>query len=52
MKKTAKRGSIIVVSAPSGAGKTSICNEIVKSMPDTVYSISYTTRLPRSGEKN
>ena len=52
MKKNSKSGSVIVVSAPSGAGKTSICNEIVKSCPDTVYSISYTTRLPRSGEKN
>lgn len=52
MKKTSKNGSIIVVSAPSGAGKTSICNEIVNSCPDTVYSVSYTTRLPRSGENN
>jgi guanylate kinase len=45
-------GSIIVVSAPSGAGKTSICSAIVKSSGSVVFSISYTTRSPRQGEKN
>lgn len=50
--KKMKHGNIIVVSAPSGAGKTSICNYIVENHADTVYSISYTTRQPRKGEKN
>ncbi|GHT71828.1 guanylate kinase [Endomicrobiia bacterium] len=45
-------GSIIVISAPSGAGKTSVCSAVVKSGRSIVYSISYTTRCPRQGEKN
>jgi guanylate kinase len=52
MKKNLKKGKIIVVSAPSGAGKTSICAAIVKKDKNTVYSISATTRQPRDGEKN
>ncbi len=40
----------MVVSAPSGAGKTSICRDIMKMFPDIVYSVSYTTRPPRPGE--
>ncbi|MDR2426132.1 MAG: guanylate kinase [Endomicrobium sp.] len=55
MSKTIKKlqkGSIIVVSAPSGAGKTSICDAIIKEDKNTIYSISATTRLPRSHEKN
>jgi len=45
-----KRGIFIVVSAPSGAGKTSICKEVLRMYPEIVYSISYTTRPPRTGE--
>ncbi|MDR1522692.1 MAG: guanylate kinase [Endomicrobium sp.] len=45
-------GNIIVISAPSGAGKTTICDAIVKSDKNIVRSVSYTTRFPRSGEKN
>jgi guanylate kinase len=45
-----KSGHIIVISAPSGAGKTSICNEIIKSDKNTVSSISWTTRKPRANE--
>ena len=47
-----KKGMIIIVSAPSGAGKTSICNSLIKSDKNIVYSISTTTRQPRKGEKN
>lgn len=43
-------GTLFVVSAPSGAGKTSLCLEIVAKMPDVRYSVSYTTRRPRPGE--
>lgn len=43
-------GLLLVVSAPSGAGKTSICRDIMKMFPDIVYSVSYTTRPPRPGE--
>lgn len=42
----------IAVSAPSGAGKTSICKEVMKMFPEIRYSVSYTTRPPRAGEVN
>lgn len=41
---------LIVVSAPSGAGKTSLCREIRKVVPNVAYSVSFTTRAPRLGE--
>ncbi len=40
----------MVVSAPSGAGKTSICREVMKMFPAIRFSVSYTTRPPRQGE--
>ncbi|HZW38356.1 MAG: guanylate kinase [Syntrophothermus sp.] len=43
-------GSIIVVSAPSGAGKTSIVKEILREFPELFFSISYTTRAKRENE--
>jgi guanylate kinase len=43
-------GLLLVVSAPSGAGKTSICRDVMRMFPDIVYSVSYTTRPPRRGE--
>lgn len=46
------KGMIIIVSAPSGAGKTSICDALIKSDKNIVYSVSSTTRAPRKGEKN
>ena len=47
-----KKGMIIIVSAPSGAGKTSICDALIESDKNIVYSVSTTTREPRKGEKN
>lgn len=44
------KGSLIVVSAPSGAGKTTLCSAILKSLDSIAFSISYTTRKPRGGE--
>ncbi len=44
------RGKLIVISGPSGAGKTSICNALLEQLPDTVWSVSVTTRLRRVGE--
>jgi guanylate kinase len=41
---------LIVVSAPSGAGKTSLCGEIRKVVANLGYSVSHTTRAPRPGE--
>ena len=43
---------LIVISSPSGAGKTSLANSIVKENQSISFSTSVTTRSPRSGEKN
>ena len=43
---------LIVISGPSGAGKTSICNALLELLPDTIWSVSVTTRRPRAGEVN
>ncbi len=45
-----REGLILILSAPSGAGKTSLCRELFQTFPDMKESISYTTRVPRSGE--
>ena len=45
-----REGLILVLSAPSGAGKTSLCRELFKTFPDMKESVSYTTRAPRTGE--
>ena len=45
-----KAGLLIVVSAPSGAGKTSICRKLIGMFPEIHFSVSYTTRSPRRGE--
>lgn len=39
-----------MVSAPSGAGKTTVCREFLKQTPGVRFSVSYTTRPPRRGE--
>jgi len=43
-------GILFVVSAPSGAGKTTLCKGITDSLENLTHSISYTTRKPRPGE--
>jgi guanylate kinase len=43
---------IVVLSAPSGAGKTTIAQRLVKRRKDVAFSVSATTRTPRPGEKN
>ena len=45
-------GLYIVVSAPSGTGKTSILREVLKMCPNLLFSVSSTTRPRRSGEKD
>ena len=44
------KGNLFVVSAPSGAGKTTLCKALRRAYADIHYSISHTTRSPRSGE--
>jgi guanylate kinase len=41
---------LFIVSAPSGGGKTTLCREVLKRVPDLAFSISHTTRPPRAGE--
>ncbi|KXW56007.1 guanylate kinase [Ferrovum sp. PN-J185] len=43
-------GQIFIVSAPSGAGKSSLVNALIKEEDSVCLSISHTTRLPRPGE--
>ncbi|MEJ2699340.1 MAG: guanylate kinase [Desulfuromonadales bacterium] len=46
-----REGILFVISAPSGAGKTSLCKEIIDFFPGLRHSISFTTRQARAGEK-
>lgn len=42
----------IIISSPSGAGKTTVCNLLVKQIPNLKFSVSHTTRQPRPNEKD
>lgn len=46
----ARRGILLVLSSPSGAGKTSIARALLEREPDLQFSVSVTTRKPRAGE--
>lgn len=45
------KGHIFIMSAPSGAGKTTLCRALLDHYPDMAYSVSFTTRRPRPGER-
>ncbi|MBI4124254.1 MAG: 50S ribosome-binding GTPase, partial [Betaproteobacteria bacterium] len=45
-------GKLFVVTAPSGAGKTSLINALLEDDPRLKLSVSYTTRAPRPGERD
>jgi guanylate kinase len=47
----AQNGRLYVVSAPSGAGKTTLCEAARQHLPHLIYSVSSTTRSPRAGEQ-
>lgn len=47
----APTGHLFIVSAPSGAGKTTLCSTLRRRLPELSYSVSYTTRSPREGER-
>ena len=46
------RGSLFIVSAPSGAGKTTLCRQLTVQIEGITHVVSYTTRPPREGEMN
>lgn len=46
------RGLLLVVSSPSGAGKTTLCTRLREEFPRVGFSVSYTTRPPRAGERD
>lgn len=45
-----ENGLLLVLSAPSGCGKTTIVRKVMRHLPGLVFSVSHTTRLPRPGE--
>jgi guanylate kinase len=47
-----RQGILFIISAPSGAGKTTLCKEVVDIFKNLRHSVSYTTRSPRPGEKH
>lgn len=47
---TKKRGQLIVLSGPSGVGKSTVISELLSECPDIYFSVSFTTRKPRVGE--
>ncbi len=49
---TEGRGILFVVSAPSGGGKGTLIQRVLNNVPNLSYSVSFTTRPPRSGELN
>jgi guanylate kinase len=49
--KPPRRGLLLVVAAPSGTGKTTVCRAVVSRDPGAAFSVSHTTRPPRPGER-
>ncbi len=45
------KGVLFIISAPSGTGKTTLCRYVRDRFTDMAYSVSYTTRAPRPGER-
>lgn len=52
MTENTNRGSLLVLSGPSGVGKGTICQRLIADDPQLHYSVSATTRSPRPGEIN
>lgn len=46
------QGNLFVISAPSGAGKSTILKKLLAMVPNLAFSVSHTTRAPRPGESN
>lgn len=43
---------LLIISSPSGAGKTTLCNRLREEFPALAFSVSHTTRTPRPNEKD
>ena len=50
MSKEQKKGTLVVLSGPSGVGKSTVIKALLEQRKDMYFSVSYTTRAPRSGE--
>jgi guanylate kinase len=48
---TERRGIVFVIAAPSGTGKSTITERLLRELPDLAFSVSFTTRAPRPGER-
>lgn len=46
------KGKLVIISAPSGTGKSTICRKLLQRRKDLRYSVSCTTRAPRPGERH
>lgn len=46
------KGTLFVISAPSGTGKTTILKKVMAEISGLMFSVSHTTRQPRAGEQN
>ena len=45
------KGNLVIISSPSGGGKGTLIKEVLETVPDLGYSVSWTTRAPRIGEE-
>jgi len=52
MPKQNSKPLLILISAPSGGGKTTLCNQLLAARPNMVRAVTCTTRAPRPGEKD
>ena len=52
MLKNIRKGQLVVISGPSGVGKSTVIAEVRRERKTLTFSVSYTTRLPRQGEED